>query len=128
MVELDLQVDDSCFFFLTKWLKATTILFSLLKFPLLYVPLVMNSTSGRINKIFFVCVCVQEGAIAYSTDRSTPQQYPCSTPSSELDHTSQYDGAGVGHDMVPGAENALLASLLPNMAQQMQSVQLMPSG
>lgn len=70
---------------------------------------------------------IKEGAIAYSTDRSTPQQYPCSTPSSELDHTSQYDGAGVGHDMVPGAENALLASLLPNMAQQMQSVQLMPS-
>uniref|UniRef100_A0A8C9G8Y2 Protein transport protein sec16 n=1 Tax=Pavo cristatus TaxID=9049 RepID=A0A8C9G8Y2_PAVCR len=61
---------------------------------------------------------IKEGAIAYSTDRSTPQQYPCSTPSSELDHTSQYDGAGVGHDMGPGAENALLASLLPNMAQQ----------
>uniref|UniRef100_A0A8C9G362 Protein transport protein sec16 n=1 Tax=Pavo cristatus TaxID=9049 RepID=A0A8C9G362_PAVCR len=70
---------------------------------------------------------IKEGAIAYSTDRSTPQQYPCSTPSSELDHTSQYDGAGVGHDMGPGAENALLASLLPNMAQQVQSVQLMPS-
>uniref|UniRef100_A0A669QDD5 Protein transport protein sec16 n=1 Tax=Phasianus colchicus TaxID=9054 RepID=A0A669QDD5_PHACC len=70
---------------------------------------------------------IKEGAIAYSTDRSTPQQYPCSTPSSELDHTSQYDGAGVGHDVGPGAENVLLASLLPNMAQQMQSVQLMPS-
>ncbi|XP_015734342.1 protein transport protein Sec16A isoform X7 [Coturnix japonica] len=70
---------------------------------------------------------IKEGAIAYSTDRSTPQQYPCSTPSSELDHTSQYDGAGVGHDVGPGPENALLASLLPNMAQQMQSVQLMPS-
>ncbi|XP_048821727.1 protein transport protein Sec16A isoform X5 [Lagopus muta] len=70
---------------------------------------------------------IKEGAIAYSTDRSTPQQYPCSTPSSELDHPSQYDGAGVGHDVGPGAENALLASLLPNMAQQMQSVQLMPS-
>ncbi|XP_042686606.1 protein transport protein Sec16A isoform X6 [Centrocercus urophasianus] len=70
---------------------------------------------------------IKEGAIAYITDRSTPQQYPCSTPSSELDHPSQYDGAGVGHDVGPGAENALLASLLPNMAQQMQSVQLMPS-
>ncbi|XP_021269478.1 protein transport protein Sec16A isoform X5 [Numida meleagris] len=70
---------------------------------------------------------IKEGTIAYNTDRSTPQQYPCSTPSSELDHTSQYDGAGVGHDMGPGAENALLASLLPSMAQQMQSVQLMPS-
>ncbi|XP_035411115.1 protein transport protein Sec16A isoform X16 [Cygnus atratus] len=70
---------------------------------------------------------IKEGAIAYNTDRSTPQQYPCSTPSSELDHTSQYDGGGVGHDTGPGTENALLASLLPNMSQQIQSVQLMPS-
>ncbi|XP_010215334.1 PREDICTED: protein transport protein Sec16A, partial [Tinamus guttatus] len=70
---------------------------------------------------------IKEGAIAYNADRSTPQQYACSTPSSELDHASQCDGAGVGHDMGPGTENALLASLLPNMAQQMQSVQLMPS-
>ncbi|XP_062446645.1 protein transport protein Sec16A isoform X5 [Rhea pennata] len=70
---------------------------------------------------------IKEGAIAYNADRSTPQQYACSTPSSELDHASQCDGAGVGHDMGPGTENALLASLLPSMAQQMQSVQLMPS-
>ncbi|XP_051492562.1 protein transport protein Sec16A isoform X2 [Apus apus] len=70
---------------------------------------------------------IKEGAIAYSTDRSTPPPYGCSTPSSELDHGSQCDGAGAGRDVGPGAENALLASLLPNMAQQMQSVQLMPS-
>uniref|UniRef100_A0A8C8AF68 Protein transport protein sec16 n=1 Tax=Otus sunia TaxID=257818 RepID=A0A8C8AF68_9STRI len=70
---------------------------------------------------------IKEGAIAYNTDRSTPPPYACSTPSSELDHASQCDGAGAGRDMGPGAENALLASLLPNMAQQMQSVQLMPS-
>ncbi|XP_026716287.1 protein transport protein Sec16A isoform X5 [Athene cunicularia] len=70
---------------------------------------------------------IKEGAIAYNTDRSTPPPFVCSTPSSELDHASQCDGAGVGRDMGPGAENALLASLLPNMAQQMQSVQLMPS-
>ncbi|KAM9594993.1 protein transport protein Sec16A isoform 10-T10 [Morphnus guianensis] len=70
---------------------------------------------------------IKEGAIAYNTDRSTPPPYACSTPSSELDHASQCDGAGVGRDMGPGAENALLASLLPSMAQQMQSVQLMPS-
>ncbi|XP_025917876.1 protein transport protein Sec16A isoform X2 [Apteryx rowi] len=70
---------------------------------------------------------IKEGAIAYNADRSTPQQYACSTPSSELDHASQCDGAGVGHDMGAGTENALLASLLPSMAQQMQSVQLMPS-
>ncbi|XP_010010956.1 PREDICTED: protein transport protein Sec16A [Nestor notabilis] len=70
---------------------------------------------------------IKEGTIAYNTDRSTPPPYACSTPSSELDRASQCDGAGVGHDMGPGAENALLASLLPNVAQQMQSVQLMPS-
>ncbi|KFW01052.1 Protein transport protein Sec16A, partial [Eurypyga helias] len=70
---------------------------------------------------------IKEGAIAYNTDRSTPPPYACSTPSSELDHASQCDGAGGGRDAGPGAENALLASLLPNMAQQMQSVQLMPS-
>uniref|UniRef100_A0A8C6JL16 Protein transport protein sec16 n=1 Tax=Melopsittacus undulatus TaxID=13146 RepID=A0A8C6JL16_MELUD len=71
---------------------------------------------------------IKEGAIAYNTDRSTPPPYACSTPSSELDRASQCDGAGAGHDVGPGAENALLASLLPNVAQQMQSVQLMPSG
>ncbi|XP_065551407.1 protein transport protein Sec16A isoform X5 [Lathamus discolor] len=70
---------------------------------------------------------IKEGAIAYNTDRSTPPPYACSTPSSELDRASQCDGAGAGHDMGQGAENALLASLLPNVAQQMQSVQLMPS-
>ncbi|XP_065709599.1 protein transport protein Sec16A isoform X5 [Patagioenas fasciata] len=70
---------------------------------------------------------IKEGAIAYNTDRSTPPPYACSTPSSELDRASQCDGAGVGRDMGPGAENPLFASLLPNMAQQMQSVQLMPS-
>ncbi|XP_030902324.2 protein transport protein Sec16A isoform X2 [Melopsittacus undulatus] len=70
---------------------------------------------------------IKEGAIAYNTDRSTPPPYACSTPSSELDRASQCDGAGAGHDVGPGAENALLASLLPNVAQQMQSVQLMPS-
>ncbi|XP_071622043.1 protein transport protein Sec16A isoform X1 [Heliangelus exortis] len=67
---------------------------------------------------------IKEGAIAYNTDRSTPPPYGCSTPSSELDHASQCDGAGPGRDLAPGAENPLLASLLPNMAQ---SVQLMPS-
>lgn len=71
---------------------------------------------------------MQEGAIAYNTDRSTPTPYACSTPSSELDHASQCDGAGAGHDVGPGGENALLASILPSMTQQMQGVQLMPSG
>ncbi|XP_025049485.1 protein transport protein Sec16A isoform X5 [Alligator sinensis] len=70
---------------------------------------------------------IKEGIIAYSADRSTPQQYASSTPSSELDHISQCDGAGGTPDMGPGTENQLLASLLPNMVQPMQSVQLMPS-
>ncbi|XP_050175889.1 protein transport protein Sec16A isoform X4 [Myiozetetes cayanensis] len=69
---------------------------------------------------------IKEGAISYNTDRSTPPPYECSTPSSELDRASQCEGGG-GRDVGPGAENALLASLLPNVAQQMQSVQLMPS-
>ncbi|KYO23403.1 protein transport protein Sec16A isoform B [Alligator mississippiensis] len=72
-------------------------------------------------------VQIKEGVIAYSADRSTPQQYASSTPSSELDHISQCDGAGGTPDMGPGTENQLLASLLPNMVQPMQSVQLMPS-
>uniref|UniRef100_A0A7M4FWJ9 Protein transport protein sec16 n=1 Tax=Crocodylus porosus TaxID=8502 RepID=A0A7M4FWJ9_CROPO len=70
---------------------------------------------------------IKEGVIAYSTDRSTPQQYASSTPSSELDHISQCDGAGATPDVGPGTENQLLASLLPNMVQPIQSVQLMPS-
>lgn len=82
--------------------------------------------SGR-DELIISCFFLQEGAIAYNTDRSTPPPYECSTPSSELDRASQCDGGG-GRDVGPGAENALLASLLPNMAQQMQSVQLMPSG
>ncbi|XP_067398292.1 protein transport protein Sec16A, partial [Emydura macquarii macquarii] len=70
---------------------------------------------------------IKDGTIAYNADRSTPQQYACSTPSSELDHISQCDGTGPGQEMGPATENPLLASLLPNMVQPMQGVQLMPS-
>uniref|UniRef100_A0A674KDL7 Protein transport protein sec16 n=1 Tax=Terrapene triunguis TaxID=2587831 RepID=A0A674KDL7_9SAUR len=70
---------------------------------------------------------IKDGTIAYNADRSTPQQYACSTPSSELDHISQCDGTGSGQEMGPATENPLLASLLPNTVHPMQGVQLMPS-
>nr|XP_048678642.1 protein transport protein Sec16A isoform X1 [Caretta caretta] len=70
---------------------------------------------------------IKDGTIAYNADRSTPQQYACSTPSSELDHISQCDGTGSGQEMGPATENPLLASLLPNTVYPMQGVQLMPS-
>ncbi|XP_074916662.1 protein transport protein Sec16A isoform X2 [Chelonoidis abingdonii] len=70
---------------------------------------------------------IKDGTIAYNADRSTPQQYACSTPSSELDHISQCDGTGSGQEMGPATENQLLTSLLPNTVHPMQGVQLMPS-
>nr|XP_028570104.1 protein transport protein Sec16A isoform X1 [Podarcis muralis] len=71
---------------------------------------------------------IKEGGIAYSAGRSTPQQYACSTPSSELDHVSQSEGMGAGHEMLSGSDNPLLASLLPGTGHPVQpSVQLMPS-
>uniref|UniRef100_A0A8C0G9G2 Protein transport protein sec16 n=1 Tax=Chelonoidis abingdonii TaxID=106734 RepID=A0A8C0G9G2_CHEAB len=63
---------------------------------------------------------IKDGTIAYNADRSTPQQYACSTPSSELDHISQCDGTGSGQEMGPATENQLLTSLLPNTVHPMQ--------
>ncbi|XP_053138178.1 protein transport protein Sec16A isoform X3 [Hemicordylus capensis] len=70
---------------------------------------------------------IKEGSIAYSAGRSTPQQYACSTPSSELDQASPHEGLGAGPEASSGPENPLLASLLPSMGHPLQSVQLMPS-
>ncbi|XP_042334135.1 protein transport protein Sec16A isoform X2 [Sceloporus undulatus] len=70
---------------------------------------------------------IKEGSLAYSAGRSTPQQYACSTPSSELDRISQSEGIGPGQDMSSGPDNPLLASLLPNATHPIQGVQLMPS-
>ncbi|KAL8174554.1 UNVERIFIED_CONTAM: hypothetical protein K2H54_048798 [Gekko kuhli] len=70
---------------------------------------------------------IKEGSIAYSIDRSTPQQYVCSTPSSEPDHVSQNEGTGAGQEMNAGPGNPLLAPLMPTVVHPMQSVQLMPS-
>uniref|UniRef100_A0A8C8R8C4 Protein transport protein sec16 n=1 Tax=Pelusios castaneus TaxID=367368 RepID=A0A8C8R8C4_9SAUR len=70
---------------------------------------------------------IKDGTIVYNADRFTPQQYACSTPSSDLDRISQCDGTGSGQEMGPATENPLLASLLPNMVQPLPGVQLMPS-
>ncbi|XP_063000942.1 protein transport protein Sec16A isoform X3 [Elgaria multicarinata webbii] len=71
---------------------------------------------------------IKEGALAYHTGRSTPQQYTCSTPSSELDHASQHEAVSAGQEMNPGPDNPLLASLQPlSTGHSVQSVQLMPS-
>nr|XP_056716367.1 protein transport protein Sec16A [Euleptes europaea] len=70
---------------------------------------------------------IKEGTVAYSIDRSTPQQYVCNTSSSELDHVGQNEGMGAGQEMNLGPGNTLLASLLPTVAHPVQSIQLMPS-
>ncbi|XP_060107715.1 protein transport protein Sec16A [Heteronotia binoei] len=67
---------------------------------------------------------IKEGSIAYSIDQATPQQYVCSTPSSELD---QNEGMGAGQEKNMGLGNPLLAPLLPAVTHPMQSIQLMPS-
>nr|XP_060613474.1 protein transport protein Sec16A isoform X2 [Anolis sagrei ordinatus] len=70
---------------------------------------------------------IKEGCLTYSAGRATPQQYACSTPSSEMDHVSQNEGIGAAQEMNPGPENPLLASLLPGSTQPTPGVQLMPS-
>ncbi|XP_041095628.1 protein transport protein Sec16A-like isoform X3 [Polyodon spathula] len=70
---------------------------------------------------------IKEGAISYSSDRATPQQYACSTPSSELDHTSQTDGIGFPQDTTSNtSEIPLMTSLMPNPGPPVPGVQLMP--
>ncbi|KAG5834536.1 hypothetical protein ANANG_G00262530 [Anguilla anguilla] len=70
---------------------------------------------------------IKEGVISYSGDRATPQQYACSTPSSEFDQPSPPDPMGVPQDMGgPAPENPLMSSLMPNPGQPMAGVQLMP--
>uniref|UniRef100_A0A2D4NN92 Sec16 Sec23-binding domain-containing protein n=2 Tax=Micrurus surinamensis TaxID=129470 RepID=A0A2D4NN92_MICSU len=68
---------------------------------------------------------IKEGSFGYSLERVTPQQYSSSTPSSEHDHTSQNESLGGGPEV--SSNNPLLASLVPNMVQSGQRVQLMPS-
>uniref|UniRef100_A0A803SKK4 Protein transport protein sec16 n=1 Tax=Anolis carolinensis TaxID=28377 RepID=A0A803SKK4_ANOCA len=68
------------------------------------------------------------GTALMDAGRATPQQYACSTPSSEVDHVSQNEGTGAPQEVNPGPENPLLASLLPSSIQPTPGVQLMPSG
>ncbi|OCT67033.1 protein transport protein Sec16A isoform X3 [Xenopus laevis] len=70
---------------------------------------------------------MKHGTIIYDMGRTTPQQFACSTPSSEMDQVSQSDGAGAASDIPTHTDNALLASLLPNMMPPVQAV-LVPAG
>ncbi|XP_069465688.1 protein transport protein Sec16A isoform X2 [Ambystoma mexicanum] len=67
---------------------------------------------------------IKQGTMVYNSDRATPQQYACSNSSSELDQVSPSDSTGAAQEMVPGAENPLLATLIPNMMPSVQEVQL----
>ncbi|XP_078498043.1 protein transport protein Sec16A isoform X2 [Lissotriton helveticus] len=67
---------------------------------------------------------IKQGTIVYNTDRSTPQQYACSTSSSEMDRVSQTDSTGAPQEVGPGMENPLLAALVPNMMPPVQDIQL----
>ncbi|KAE8582378.1 hypothetical protein XENTR_v10020098 [Xenopus tropicalis] len=70
---------------------------------------------------------MKHGTVVYDTGRTTPQQFACSTPSSDMDHVSQSDGAGTAADVPTHTDNPLLASLLPNMMPPVQAV-LVPAG
>ncbi|XP_073496867.1 protein transport protein Sec16A isoform X4 [Phyllobates terribilis] len=66
---------------------------------------------------------MKQGTVVYNTGRTTPQQYACSTPSSEQDHVSQSEGIAAIHDVPVMTDNPLLTNFLPNMAST-QGVQL----
>ncbi|XP_030063498.1 protein transport protein Sec16A isoform X3 [Microcaecilia unicolor] len=67
---------------------------------------------------------IKQGTIVYNSDRTTPQQYACSTPSSELDHISQSDSTGAAQEVNFGTDNPLMATLIPNTVQPVQGIQL----
>ncbi|KAI1904768.1 hypothetical protein AGOR_G00009090 [Albula goreensis] len=70
---------------------------------------------------------IKEGVISYSADRATPQQYACSTPSSEFDQSSPPDQMGMPQEMGgPIPENPRMSSLMPNPGPPMPGVHLMP--
>ncbi|XP_053329063.1 protein transport protein Sec16A [Spea bombifrons] len=71
---------------------------------------------------------MKQGTVVYNTGRSTPQQYACSTPSSEMDHVSQTDGMAAPHDAPVHTDNQLLATFLPSMMPEVQGVQLATPG
>ncbi|XP_068105226.1 protein transport protein Sec16A isoform X2 [Hyperolius riggenbachi] len=67
---------------------------------------------------------MKQGTVLYHTGRTTPQQYTCSTPSSEHDHVSQSDGMIPPQAPPTSTDNPLLANLMPNMMPPVQGVQL----
>ncbi|KAG8447520.1 hypothetical protein GDO86_014863 [Hymenochirus boettgeri] len=71
---------------------------------------------------------MKHGSVVYDAGRSTPHQFGYSTPSSELEHASQSEGAGPAASDIPNnTENPLLANLLPNMMPSVNAV-LSPPG
>uniref|UniRef100_A0A7N6BNH2 Protein transport protein sec16 n=1 Tax=Anabas testudineus TaxID=64144 RepID=A0A7N6BNH2_ANATE len=70
---------------------------------------------------------IRTGVITYNADRTTPTQFDCSTPSSELDEPSPPEpyNMPVKADG-PTSNNPLMSSLLPGPPPQ--GIQLMPPG
>ncbi|XP_063288941.1 protein transport protein Sec16A isoform X3 [Pelobates fuscus] len=71
---------------------------------------------------------IKQGTVVYNTGRTTPQQYACSTPSSEVDHISQTDGMVPPPHVPAGTDNPLLANYLPNIMPDGQNIQLVLPG
>uniref|UniRef100_A0A3P8RK48 Protein transport protein sec16 n=1 Tax=Astatotilapia calliptera TaxID=8154 RepID=A0A3P8RK48_ASTCA len=66
---------------------------------------------------------MKTGLITYNADRTTPIQFECSSPSSDLDHPSPPNSMSLDN---PAPDNPLMSSLLPGSPPQ--GVQLMPPG
>ncbi|XP_044125140.1 protein transport protein Sec16A isoform X1 [Bufo gargarizans] len=66
---------------------------------------------------------MKQGSVVYNTGRTTPQQYACSTPSSEQDLISQSEGIAATHEGPAASDNPLLTNFLPNVVPN-QGVQL----
>ncbi|XP_042074687.1 protein transport protein Sec16A isoform X3 [Haplochromis burtoni] len=64
---------------------------------------------------------MKTGLITYNADRTTPIQFECSSPSSDLDHPSPPNSMSLDN---PAPDNPLMSSLLPGSPPQ--GVQLMP--
>uniref|UniRef100_A0A3B4UPV6 Protein transport protein sec16 n=1 Tax=Seriola dumerili TaxID=41447 RepID=A0A3B4UPV6_SERDU len=68
---------------------------------------------------------IRTGAITYSAGRTTPTQFNCSSPSSDLDQTSPPEPYSMPLEVDgPTPDNPLMSSLLPGPPPQ--GVQLMP--
>ncbi|KAG7241191.1 hypothetical protein INR49_025934 [Caranx melampygus] len=68
---------------------------------------------------------IRTGAITYNADRTTPTQFNCSSPSSELDEPSPPEPYSMPLEVDgPTPDNPLMSSLLPGPPPQ--GVQLMP--